>query len=130
MTTGTNLSTDSYVSVEQLPRATSCTGDIYIRDNVKASAIDANGHSYSLASTTDAAAGNRYEEWVYAIPGSNPCTAARYFIHYGAIENYPTDGSVKEFDRAALLAAFDQIRDSIQVLAPTPSTDTSTTTTP
>ncbi len=130
MTTGTNLSTDSYVSVEQLPRATSCVADIYIKDNVKAHAVDANGHSYSLATTTDAGAGNRYEEQVYAIPGSNPCTAIRYFIHYGAIENYPQDGSVKEFDRAALLAAFDSIRDSVTVTAPAATTQpTSTTTT-
>ncbi len=126
MATGTNLSSDSYVAVEQLPRATSCTADIYIKENVKARAIDANGHSYSLATTTGAAAGNRYEESVFAIPGSNPCTAVRYFIHYGAIENYPTDGSVKEFDRAALLAVFDTIRDAVTVTAPaaTPTTTT------
>jgi hypothetical protein len=130
MATGTNLSTDTYVAVEQLPRATSCTGDIYIKDNVKASAIDANGHSYSLASTTGAGAGNRYEEWVFAIPGSNPCTAVRYWIHYGVFENYPQDGSVKEFDRAALTAAFDTIRDSVQVLGTGTTAPTSTTTTP
>ncbi len=130
MATGTNLSADTYVSVEQLPRATSCVGDIYIKDMVKPSAIDADGHSYSLASTTGAAAGNRYEEWVYAIPGSNPCTAIRYFIHYGAIENYPTDGSVKEFDRAALLAVFDQIRDSVTVTPPSDTAPSTSTTTP
>ncbi len=131
MATGTNLSADSYVSVEQLPRATSCTGDIYLLENVKASAIDANGHSYSVASTSDAGAGNRYEEWVYAIPGSNPCTAIRYFIHYTAIQNYP-EGTVTEFDRAALTAAFDTIRDSVTVTPPAADTpaSTSTTTTP
>ena len=129
MATGTNLSSDTYVSVEQLPRATSCTGDIYIKDNVKASAIDGNGHSYSLATTTGAGAGNRYEEWVFAIPGSNPCTAIRYWIHYGVFENFPQDGTVKEFDRAALLAAFDSIRDTVQVLAPSGSTEPTATTT-
>src|SRR3989338_8248180 len=35
MATGTNLSADSYVSVEQLPRAANCTGDIYVVPNVK-----------------------------------------------------------------------------------------------
>lgn len=130
MATGTNLSSDTYVSVEQLPRATSCVADIYLKDNVKPTAIDANGHSYSMASTTGAGAGNRYEEIVYAIPGSNPCTAVRYFIHYGVFQNYPQDGSVKEFDRAALLAAFDAIRDSVTVTPPAASTETSTTTTP
>ncbi len=134
MATGTNLSSDTYVSVEQLPRATSCTADIYVLDNVKATAIDANGHSYSFASTTDAAAGNRYDEHVFAIPGSMPCTAVRYWIHYGVFENYPQDGTVREFDRAALLAAFDAIRDTVTVTPPaaeaTDTTPTSTSTTP
>ncbi len=130
MATGTNLSTDTYVAVEQLPRATSCTADIYILDNVKASAIDANGHSYSFASTTGAGAGNRYEEQVFAIPGSMPCTAIRYWIHTTSIENYPA-GTVREYDRAALLAVFDTIRDSVTVTPPSETTpSTSTTTTP
>ncbi len=121
MATGTNLSNDSYVSVEQLPRATSCTADIYLLQNVKAKAVDLNGHSYSVASTTEAAAGNRYEEYVFALPGSNPCTAVRYFVHYGAIGNYPTS-TTKEFDRAALFAAFDTIRDAVTVIAPAAGT--------
>lgn len=128
MATGTNLSPDTYVSVEQLPRATSCVGDIYLLENVKAAAIDANGHSYSLASTTGAGAGNRYEEWVYAIPGSNPCTAIRYYIHYTSVENYPA-GTVTEFDRSSLLAAFDQIRDSVTVTPPSDTTVTPVTAT-
>ncbi len=122
MATGTNLSAaDSGVSVEQLPRALACTGDIFVLPNVKATAMSENGVTYSLATTSEAAAGNRYEEYVYAIAGSRPCTAVRYFIRYAAIENFPSQagepGAVREFDRAALLADFDKIRTSLVLTA-------------
>lgn len=112
--TGTNLAADSYVSVEQLPRATSCTGDIFVRDNVRAATITEGTVEYSLATTSGAAAGNRYEEFVYALPDSEPCTAVRYYIHSTVLENYP-EGTVRAFDRAALLAEFDEIRRSLQI---------------
>lgn len=115
---GTNLGTDTYLSVEELPRlsaqtGSSCTASLFLPDsaaaNTKEHEVTDGGMDYSLASTTGAAAGNRYEETVYAIPGSSPCTAVRYFIHYGVIENYPP-GAVRQFDEAALLAQFDAIR--------------------
>ncbi len=112
MATGTNLSADSYVSVEQLPRAKNCTGDIYLSANVTATTEMVNGISYSLAQSSEGAAGNLYEEMVYARAGSDPCTAVRYVIHSTQIGNYPA-GAVREFDRAALLGAFDAIRDSL-----------------
>ncbi len=114
MATGTNLSSDTYLSVEQLPHAKRCTGDIYLMDNVTAHNVSDGGIDYSFASSTGAAAGNRYEEDVYALATSTPCTAVRYFIHYGVIENYPA-GAVQEFDRAALLTDFDKIRQSLVV---------------
>ena len=114
MATGTNLSSDTYLSVEWLPRARSCTGDIYILDNVRASEITQNGVTYSLATTTGAAAGNRYEEHVYALTNSSPCTAVRYYIHSTNTENFDF-GAVQEFDRGALLNAFDEIRHSLRL---------------
>ena len=110
--TGTNLSADTGVSVEQLPRAKNCTGDIYLLDNVTAHDIIENGTEYSFASSTGAAAGNLYDEQVYALATSSPCTAVRYFIHSSNISNYPA-GMVSEFDRAALLGEFDKIRASL-----------------
>ena len=95
------------------PHAHNCTGDIYVPDNVKATDVVDNGIIYSVATTTDAAAGNRYEEQC-VVPSSKPCTAVRYFIHWGVIENYPA-GAVTEFDHAALLASFDQIRRTLVV---------------
>lgn len=125
MATGTNLSSDTYFSVETLPHAKNCTGDIYLAANVHPVSESTASTTYSVATSSGAAAGNRYEESVYAIAGSNPCTAVRYFIHYGAIENYPAagePGAVTEFDKAALTAAFDKIRDSLVLnpVAPAP----------
>ncbi len=111
--TGTNLSADSYVAVEQLPNARACTGDIFVRANVTASEVEDGGVTYSVASSTEGAAGNRYEEWVYAIKDSAPCTAVRYYIHSTAIENYP-EGTVTEFNREALLSEFDGMRRSLR----------------
>jgi hypothetical protein len=120
MATGTNLSTDTKLSVEQLPRAKTCTGDIFLAANVVAVDKIDNGMTYSVATSSDAAAGNRYEETVYAIKGSQPCTAVRYFVHYGAIENYPA-GAVQQFDSAGLMNAFDGIRRTLQLTGTTPA---------
>src|SRR3989338_10885193 len=55
MATGTNLAVDTYVSIEELPRARNCTGDIYLADNVKSQTLIENGVEYSVATTTGAA---------------------------------------------------------------------------
>jgi len=113
MATGTNLSADSYVSVEQLPNARLCTGDIFMKANVKATNVTEAGVAYSIASSSEGAAGNRYDEIAYALKDSEPCTAVRYYIHTTNIQNYP-EGTVTEFNRTALLNEFDQIRRSLQ----------------
>ena len=109
---GTNLSAGTYLSVEQLPRAKKCTGDIFISADVKTQTVTEGGIDYSLATTSGAAAGNRYEELVYALATSSPCTAVRYYIHSTDIGNYPA-GTVREFDRITLIDAFDTIRRSV-----------------
>jgi membrane-bound inhibitor of C-type lysozyme len=111
---GTNLSPDSYMSVESIPKTSPCTASPFIQTGAKAQTVTDGSATYSTASTTGAAAGNRYEETVYALPGTKPCVAVRYFVHYGAIDNYPA-GTVREFDRQALLAQFDQIRKTLTV---------------
>ena len=117
MAAGTNLSDDSGVSVEWLPRAKSCTGDIYVLPNVKAYELQTASTTYSVATTSEGAAGNVYEEQVYAIKDSSPCTAVRYFIHSSNFQNYfPQEGepaTIQEYDRAALLRTFDAIRNSL-----------------
>src|SRR3989338_2378607 len=114
MAAGTNLLPDTYLSVEWLPRAKNCTGDIYVVPDVRAFELAVGSTTYSAATTTGAAAGNAYEERVFAIGGSKPCTAVRYFLHSGNVGNYPEEGEggVRGFD-SALLAIFDRIRDSL-----------------
>lgn len=109
---GTNLSTDTYLSVETLADASSCTADRFL-DGINPASDQTDGDmTYSVASASNAGAGNRYEETVYAFPGTSPCVAVRYFIHYTNIQNYDP-GTRSEFDRAALLNTFDMIRRSI-----------------
>ncbi|MEK7600989.1 MAG: hypothetical protein AAB480_00450 [Patescibacteria group bacterium] len=127
MATGTNLSSDTYLSVEWLPRAKKCTGDIYLAANVHPHSETFASTTYSVATSSGAAAGNIYEESVYALQGSSPCIAVRYFIHSGNIVNYPAQGepgAVREFDRAALLSAFDTIRASLLLGTPAPAPTT------
>jgi len=106
---GTNLSRDSYLSVEQAPDADYCAADLFLDLPGRGMATDG---KQLVASSTGAAAGNRYDEVVYAIVGTKPCVAVRYFIHYGVIENYP-EGSVRAFDREALVKEFDAIRSTL-----------------
>ncbi len=116
--TGTNLASDSYISVEQIPQVQDCTANLFLDQPgtflgqsraLATQTVTDGGTEYSVASSTGAGAGNRYEETVYALPGTNPCIAVRYFVHYGVIENYPA-GAVREFDGQALRAQFDAIR--------------------
>lgn len=110
---GTNLGSDSYVSVEEIPDTADCVASLFL-DQATASTETVGTIGYSVASSTGAGVGNRYEETVYALPGTNPCIAVRSFVHYGVLENF-TPGSVKAFDRDSLLAQFRKIRDSLVV---------------
>jgi hypothetical protein len=111
---GTNLSGDSYISYESIPNSTTCSADMFDSIASSQASVTEGDISYSVASSSDAAAGNRYDQKVYAFPGTNPCVAIHYFIHYGRIENYP-EGNVKEFDEAALLKTFDSIRKTLVI---------------
>lgn len=115
LASGTNLSSDTYVSVEEIPKTSNCSASAFLDKGVKVSTITDGGTTYSVASTTGAGAGNRYEETVYAVPGTNPCVAVRYFIHYGVLENYPA-GTVQGFDEQALLGQFDSIRRALVIV--------------
>ena len=111
--TGTNLGGDTYISVEKLASTQACSAEMFLNvPNLKGHTITENGTDYSLATSTGAGAGNRYQEAVYAIPVSNPCTAVRYFIHYSVFENYPK-GSITEFDEGALINEFDAVRHTL-----------------
>jgi membrane-bound inhibitor of C-type lysozyme len=114
LTKGTNLSEDSYLSVEKIPETEVCRADLFFGGKIITQTVKEGEMTYSIASSTGAAAGNRYEETVYAIPGTNPCLGVRYFIHYGVIENYPA-GVVREFNKPALFEQFDAIRRTLVI---------------
>lgn len=110
---GTNLSSfDTGVSVESLPETNNCDANLFLPNRGEIKIINENGKEYSYASIIQRAAGNRYEEDVFAVSGSNPCFAVRYLIHSTNISNYPP-GQVKEFNRSNLIATFDKIRRSL-----------------
>lgn len=114
--TGTNLSGfDTGLSVETASTSdeiAGCTAQDFANHSISATTTTINGTEYSFASTSDVGAGNFYEEHIFTIPYSQPCIAVRYFIHSTNIDNY-TPGTVKEFDKAALLKEFDTIRDTL-----------------
>jgi membrane-bound inhibitor of C-type lysozyme len=114
LTSGTNLSKDSYISVENLTGAKSCQAQTFLVNgsDLKSEVVEEAGFTYSLMTSSEAAAGNRYDEYVYALTDTNPCLAIRYFVHYSAIENYDA-GTVVAFDKEALLTQFDEIRRSL-----------------
>ncbi len=112
---GTNLSKDSYLSVEHLAEGELCDAVTFIGIPDSSRVISEGASTYSFASSSQAAAGNRYEEYVYVLPGSKPCIAVRYFIHYSAIENYDS-GTVTAFNRTKLFSNFDVIRNTLVVL--------------
>lgn len=105
---GTNLSSDSYISYEESDSET-CEPKDFLDGVTDVKEIEDDGVVYLVAERVGAAAGNRYDETVYVFKDYTPCSAVRYFIHYGVIENYP-EGAVSEFDRAALVAQFDDFR--------------------
>ncbi|MBI3573798.1 hypothetical protein HY090_02000 [Candidatus Kaiserbacteria bacterium] len=108
---GTNLSPDSYFSVESMATST-CSALSFLGDAADGSqSMTDGGATYDFAKGGGAAAGNFYEEYVYALKGSKPCIAMRYFIHSTNIANYTT-GTVREFDKTALVSAFDAMRRS------------------
>ncbi len=112
--TGTNLSSDTYISVEHIPVTQVCDAGLFFNETTTVQQKIENGTSYSVATSTGAGAGNRYDEIVYALPGTNPCTGVRYMIHSMAIENYAT-GTITAFNRTALMTEFDHIRQSLVV---------------
>lgn len=111
---GTNLAEDSYISVEHINNVKKCSADMFLEGKASTTQFIEKGSVYTVASSTGAAAGNRYEETVFAQQDKNTCYGVRYFIHYGVFENYPA-GSIKRFDKEKLLEQFNQIRQTLVI---------------
>ena len=70
--------------------------------------VTINGVSFTKSEGGGVGAGNIYEQTYYRSIHNGTCYEITYFMHYGNIGNYDP-GTVKQFDRAALLQKFDQI---------------------
>ena len=105
----TNLEDDTYVSVERLPGRSSCVADEFLSTPTNPGPAIEGNIQYSMATSAEQGDGNQYEETVYAIPGTDPCTGIRYFIHYKMIDDTPNT-EVQEFDKEKLTEQFDRIR--------------------
>jgi len=117
MAEGTNLGQDTRISVEEISSAKECDAGLFLDQGGLGLGVTTTTDdrvTYSMASSTGAGAGNRYEEIVYAFPYTNPCIAVRYFVHYGVFENYPL-GVVREFNEKALINQFDAIRRTLTI---------------
>lgn len=114
---GTNLSPNmTIVSVESVPGGSKCDASRFIPDPQDLKTLHNAGRIWATANTQDAGAGNFYDFAVFALPGTSPCLAVRYTIHSTNIGNYDP-GTVKEFDRAALIKTFSAIRRSLHLWA-------------
>ncbi|HEX4533283.1 MAG TPA: hypothetical protein VH000_03550 [Rhizomicrobium sp.] len=109
---GTNLAPDSYIGVDVFPRALECTPKAFLSDPAGTHPVKDGGRDWIVATGSDRAAGNIYDETVYVLANSTPCIGVRYFIHSADIGNYDP-GAVHAFDRAALISTFDKIRQSL-----------------
>lgn len=114
MATGTNLSTDTRLSVEVLSRA-ACTPSDFIPTTSRGTPITIGQNRYVYAQSSGAGAGNRYEESVYVTKQRELCYGIRFFIHSTAAQNYP-EGTRKDFDKAALVSTFKKIMETIRFI--------------
>lgn len=113
---GTNLSPDSYLSVEVFPFIT-CTPHAYLSSPEDQKPVTDGTRTWLVATDDEGAAGSVYEETVYALQGSTPCIGVRYFVHSANIGNFDP-GAVRAFDEGKLTALFDAMRTSLKVTAP------------
>src|SRR5581483_5872549 len=113
ITTGTNLSDDSYVAIEELSDI-ECSPSAFIDPASQESEATIGNNTYTVSSNTGAAAGNIYEETVHVMQKENRCYDVRYFIHSSNIGNYPA-GAVTAFDRKKLIASFDELAGSLVI---------------
>ncbi len=108
---GTNLSRDSYVSVEKLSNV-ECVPKDFLSDPMQITPSTLGGNSVTRAQSSGAAAGNLYEETIFVRKNAADCFGVRYFIHTTNIGNYES-GTVKLYDKDALLATFERIASSL-----------------
>lgn len=111
-----NLSSETYVGVEVLPKKNGvCSAAAFFpSQHAQISEVTEGGIVYSEGKLAYAGAGNSLDEIVYVREATDVCIGVRYYIHTTVFENY-TPESIERFDKNALLSQFDKIRDSLTV---------------
>lgn len=116
---GTNLSADSRISIEE-KTTTDCLPTSFIAqpmigdddDAIKTETVS--GKTYSTFGFSDAAAGNRYDTSIYSIAKGGQCYGLQLFLHSTNIGNYDP-GTVREFDNAKVQAYFREILEGFEI---------------
>lgn len=95
---GTDLSPDSYISVESVD-AGACDPSVFLPVDDPGRNVNI-GEARYLYAERKSAAGDAYDESVYVRPDDGSCVAVRLFMRY----RY-SGGSTRGFDRSALVTA-------------------------
>lgn len=112
---GTNLSSETYISVEKISNPLSaCSMDEFSGYHELTGIEKVGKLSFSKAISISAGVGNRYDETILVTKVEDGCLGIRFFIHYTVIENYP-EGSVKEYDDKLLRETFSDIFKTIEI---------------
>jgi len=104
LVSGTNLSRDSYISVERL-RDVACTPSDFLDRVTSGEKVMLDNNEYNFATSSGVGAGNLYEEGVYMRSIGQYCYGIRLFMHSTNIYNYDS-GTVLGFDREMLIRTF------------------------
>jgi hypothetical protein len=99
--------------VEQLPGDQECIARNFISNPLTENTVEENGRTYSVVTGGDAAAGNRYEDTVFATKINSICYGLRLMVHTTVIENYEP-GTIKEYDRQKLVTLYNRFRSTFK----------------
>ncbi|MDD5068680.1 MAG: hypothetical protein PHS53_02465 [Candidatus Pacebacteria bacterium] len=109
LTSGTNLSQDSYISIETKGEV-ACTPEDFLGDPLLKQLPDINSGSIAWKGgmVGDAGAGNMYVQNAYATLHNTVCYGVRLFLHSTNVDNYPS-GTIRAFDRSLIDALYQQM---------------------
>ncbi|MDD4989201.1 MAG: hypothetical protein PHV42_02145 [Candidatus Pacebacteria bacterium] len=117
-TAGTNLSKESYISVETKAEVQCTPGDFLDQGggpSPKPADIQSNGIYWTGGFSADAAVGNLYEETAYTTIHNGTCYGVKLFLHSGNIGNYDP-GTIRSFDADTINSIFKGMVSSISFL--------------
>ena len=114
MVTGTNLGSDTSISILKNTFTTTCDASEFLDTGsaIINKKISVNGKTWTLATNGDAGAGNRYLDTVVSYPhevtATNPCLGIDLHVHYAVLENFPA-GTVSAYDSNTLTGIYESM---------------------